>query len=77
MSELTRHKQIEDIGRRCPRGCATWPDEDEFATCPKCHRRTRRYRGAHPLSSDEAVSLVKHIEFDRYYDERASHMPVI
>lgn len=49
-------------------GCQTWPDSDDFKVCPQCGDATRRYRGVQPLSLEEAESVVKHIDFELYYD---------
>lgn len=56
------------IGRRCTTGCATWPDDDKYETCPVCNEQTVRFNGLTPLSHAEAEKRRKHAEFDQYYE---------
>ena len=61
---------LDHITRQCKHGCAHWPDTEAYEYCPGCGGQTRRYRGIKPLTEDEAQSRIKHIEFDRFYDEQ-------
>jgi hypothetical protein len=57
------------IGRRCVSACKTWPDYEEYGVCAVCLEPTRRFRGLTPITQDQAVTAVKHAEFDRFYAE--------
>lgn len=60
------------IGRRCPQGCETWPDNEKYTTCPKCGEPTTRYSQVHPLTEDEAIQA----SFEAFYaDWDATHDP--
>ena len=50
-------------------GCQTWPDSEAYKVCHQCGEPTRRYRGVEPLTPAEAESLVKHLDFEAFYDE--------
>lgn len=50
-------------------GCQTWPDDDAYNVCPQCGDPTRSYSRVTPLSAEDAASLVKHLDFEGYYDE--------
>lgn len=61
------------IVRRCQICRIDWPDEREYARCPKCETRTLHLRGdanARPLPAAKARSMRLHFEFDRYYARR-------
>lgn len=57
-----------EVGRRCAMGCETWPATAEFESCPTCRAPTRLYRSVHPIADEEAMSLLRHAEFDEFYD---------
>lgn len=62
---------VEDdrgLGRRCAIGCQTWPDHKQYALCPTCGERTRRFRGVSPLSEEEAQSIKNHADFETYLE---------
>lgn len=60
------------VGRRCPMGCETWPDSDKYSKCPKCEEPTKKFSGVEPLPNREAESIVNHIEFEKYYEQRSN-----
>jgi hypothetical protein len=44
-----------------------WPQQSQYAKCPSCGTRCRTSVCASPLTNGEAKSVVKHIEFQRFY----------
>jgi hypothetical protein len=52
------------LGRRCDVGCASWPDDQKYRTCPICGESTSRFTNLAPLDEDEAVSLI----FEHFYE---------
>lgn len=64
------------LGRRCEIGCETWPDSDEFKTCPKCGEPAKRYSGMTPLTLEEARSIKAHIDFDAYYERHCARLGI-
>jgi hypothetical protein len=56
-------------GRRCDIGCESWPDDERFKFCPICDEPTTVYNNVDPLDEDEAQSILRHSEFERYYEE--------
>lgn len=65
-------------GRRCDFGCESWPDHDDYATCPACGEETTRYSNLKPLDADVARSLKLELDFESYYEEHCKQlgMPV-
>jgi hypothetical protein len=63
-------------GRRCGIGCESWPDDDEYAVCPRCGEETERYRNLNPLDEDEARSIKLHLEFEEFYEARCAERGV-
>jgi hypothetical protein len=57
-------------GRRCDIGCTSWPDDDKYDICPICKEETERFSNLQPIEEDEAASLVNHLEFEEYYQDR-------
>lgn len=55
------------VGRRCDCGCQTWPDDKAYETCPICEQKTSKFSNLQPLGRAEALSIVRHMEFERYY----------
>ena len=64
------------LGRRCDLGCESWPDEALYTRCPRCGNPTERFTNLSPLDSDEAASILSHIEFDRYYERRCARLGI-
>lgn len=61
-----------EVGRRCDTGCASWPDDVRYATCPICGDKTTRYSNVNPMTQQEA----RHAEFEVFYaDWDSSHDP--
>lgn len=56
--------------RRCSLCAINWPTKAEYIDCPVCEEKTSRMYNADPLDEEEAASLRKHAEFDRYYERR-------
>jgi hypothetical protein len=54
-------------GRRCSLGCESWPNQELYAKCPYCGEETKAYTGLSPLTEDEAASILRRQEFERYY----------
>lgn len=54
-------------GRRCEIGCASWPDKAIYMTCPQCGSKTVRFSNVHPMTDEEAESILLHQQFDAYY----------
>lgn len=50
-------------GRRCDVGCASWPDEEQYAVCPVCGEETIRFSNLTPMTQSQA----NHTEFEAYY----------
>lgn len=52
-------------------GCATWPDEDEYETCPECGSETGRFSnaGRDLLGPEEARSRKLIAEFEVAYEK--------
>lgn len=57
------------LGRRCAMGCETWPNTDDYLTCPKCGEPTRVGRDAVPLEPDVARGLLRQAQFERWLEE--------
>lgn len=51
-------------------GCESWPDEALYTRCPRCGEPTTRHTNLYPLDSEEAASILSHIEFEKYYERR-------
>lgn len=54
-------------GRRCDLGCESWPDDDEYGTCPICDEPTTRFSNLRPLDADDAQSILAHRDFNDFY----------
>lgn len=54
-------------GRRCDLGCESWPDDDDYDTCPVCGEPTERFSNLRPLSDDDAKSMRLILNFEQYY----------
>jgi hypothetical protein len=67
---------VEQTGRRCDLGCESWPDADEFSKCLRCGGPTTRYSNLQPLSLAEARSIKRHVEFERFYEDRCKRLGV-
>ena len=59
---------VRRFGRRCAIGCESWPDEDDYKTCPICGEVTTRYNNLLPLDSEEAASVANHARFEEFYE---------
>jgi hypothetical protein len=55
-------------GRRCDLGCESWPPDERFITCPVCGEPTENYTNLKPLELDEALSILNHQKFERFYE---------
>lgn len=58
---------MSDIGRRCSPCGVSWPDHNDYATCPTCLEPTDLMSNLQPLGEAEAKSLKSRAEFDRFY----------
>lgn len=68
MAQASRNPDRSTWGRRCPLGCESWPDTNEFARCLECGQETTRYSGlTGVLPLDEARSMLKHAKFNAFY----------
>lgn len=65
---------MSEVGRRCPSGCETWPNDAEYAQCPICGDETKVFRGVEPLARSAARSKRLHVEFDAYYEARGDRV---
>lgn len=74
-------------GRRCPLGCASWPDEALYAKCPVCGEETDRFNNLQPLSSSEArarrleeqrknAADIQRERFEKFYAERCARLGI-
>ena len=52
------------VGRRCDVGCESWPDSDNYKTCPVCGEETTRFSNLKPLTQPEANAR----EFELFYE---------
>ena len=57
------------LGYHCDACGVDWPDDQEYQTCPKCQVATAHFDHLSPLSEEEAISLMKHIQFESYYSD--------
>lgn len=55
-------------GLRCDMGCGSWPDLQEFKTCPVCGSNCSRFNNLNPVSVEEARSIANHARFEEYYE---------
>lgn len=78
MSHGTHNPDRSTWYRRCPIGCASWPDTLDFQKCLRCGDTTKRYSGGTPMDLDEALSLLRRAKFNAYYSARCErlHIPV-
>lgn len=53
-------------------GCETWPDQMLYKTCLHCGEPTTRTRGVKPLLTEEALSVLLHAEFEKFYAKRCA-----
>lgn len=63
------HSPQKGRGRRCAVGCESWPDKDEYRTCPICGEATKAFNNLIPLPEDEAASKAAHALFEDFYEE--------
>lgn len=55
------------FGQRCSQCALNWPVSNKYRLCPCCKTATSRMGNLDVLSSDEALSLLRHAQFDDYY----------
>lgn len=76
MAEAQRNPDRNSWGRRCDMGCESWPDTTDFATCLRCGGATTRYSNLQPMDFDEAISLLRHARFNRYYEKHCERLKI-
>lgn len=59
-------------GYRCEAGCASWPDEERYTTCPICDEPTRRFRNLQEVLTPEEATMAR---FEVYYNNQ--HEPAL
>lgn len=59
------------VALRCSMCGIDWPNNDLYDICPVCQDEdgTDPCNDGNPLSAKEALSMKRHAEFERFYDE--------
>jgi hypothetical protein len=65
----------EDRTLRCSICALDWPFREEYAECPSCGETTTPFSYMKPMDDDEARSLKRHYEFERFYEKWDAEQP--
>jgi hypothetical protein len=57
-------------------GCETYPDKLLYKTCLVCGEPTQRLSNGNPMDEEEALSKLRHHEFEKFYAKHCANRGV-